>query len=91
MDKRVLNYKVIVDKEAINRKKHVYNAYCPALGLADYGKTIDEAITRITDLIQFHVESLMQKGHEIPIEKDFTTLITSVEVTSSPNAKFLPV
>lgn len=91
MEKKLLNYRVVVEKENVGKNKYIYNAYCPALGIADYGNTIDLAIKRITDLIQFHIESLIQEGHEIPVEKDVTTLITSVEVTSSPNAKYSQV
>lgn len=90
MEKKVLNYRIIVEKERIEDKKgkHVYNAYCTTLGVVDYGDTIDEAINRITSLIQFHIESLTQEGHDVPVEKDVTTVITSVEVKTPLHAKF---
>ena len=48
---------MIIEKEG---KK--YTAYCPSLGLADFGKTIDEAVKRIKELISFHLESLGEAG-----------------------------
>ncbi len=44
MNKKVLNYRVVVEKENVSKRKYVYNAYCPTLGIADYGNTIDLAI-----------------------------------------------
>ena len=53
MQKKVLNYQVIIEKEG---KK--FNAYCPSLGLADFGKTMNEAVKRIKSLMTFHMETL---------------------------------
>lgn len=83
MEKKVLNYRVIIDKEGSS-----YNAYCPKLGLADYGKTIDQAIERLTNLIKFHIESLAAIGEKIPLENGTTTVITSIAVPSLPSMKF---
>jgi len=58
MEKRILNYRIIIEPEKIGRKT-VNNAYCPTLGLADFGNSIDEAIQRIQSLIKFHIESLL--------------------------------
>lgn len=89
MEKKVLNYRIIVEKEKSDRKgKYVFNAYCPTLGIADYGNTIDQAIDRITSLIQFHIESLIEEKHAVPVEKDATTIITSIAIETSPDAKF---
>jgi predicted RNase H-like HicB family nuclease len=82
VETKILNYKI-----AIEREKKVYVAYCPALGLSDYGKTIDESLKRMKALIKFHVESLSALGHPVPVEKDATALITSVEVPLPSSVK----
>src|SRR3989344_591227 len=63
---KVLDYRVHIEKET-DGKKTVYNAFCPALGLADFGRTIDEALEHITDLISFHIETLTQLGRSGPM------------------------
>ncbi|OGM27155.1 hypothetical protein A3D00_05590 [Candidatus Woesebacteria bacterium RIFCSPHIGHO2_02_FULL_38_9] len=88
MEKKILNYRIIIEKEKVSNGKYVYNASCPVLGLADFGKTIDEAIKRITNLIKFHIESLTKLKYKVPIERETTTVITSVEIPTSQDTKF---
>lgn len=83
METKILNYKIVIEKE-----KNTFVAYCQALGLSDYGKTIDQALKRMKELIRFHVESLTESGYAIPVEKESTTLITSVEIPVSSSIKF---
>lgn len=87
---KILNYRINIDKERLG-KKTVYNASCPALGLADFGDTIDEALKHITSLIEFHLETLVELGQSIPVEKDTTSLITSVTVPLPRSAHFSAV
>lgn len=84
-------YRLVIEKEtsAGGKNRAVYNAYCPTLGLADWGATIDEAIAHITKLISFHIESLSVRGHRIPEERDMTTVITSVSVPMSVSKKLI--
>ncbi len=86
----IYHYRLVVEKEAVAGKKNrtVFNAYCPTLGLADWGSTIDIAITNITKLISFHIESLAAFGHRIPNEHDATTVVTSVSIPVSVSKKF---
>ena len=78
------NYRLIIEKGQMSKgKRAVYNAYCPALGIADFGGTIDGAIANITKLISFHVESLSEMGYLVPDERDATTVITSVSIPVS--------
>ena len=90
---RIQNYRLIIEKETMTGRKNRsgYNAYCPALGLADFGSTIDSAIANITKLISFHIESLVSLGHAVPNEYDATTVITSVSVPISLSKKFAHV
>ena len=79
---KVLNYRVHIEAEQVG-KKRVYNAYCPTLGVADFGNTIDHALKRVTDLIEFHIETLVKLDRKVPVEMDSTTVITSVTVPVS--------
>lgn len=79
MEKKVLNYRVIIELEKMG-KKTVFNAYCRSLGVADYGDSIDEAIKRIQSLMKFHIESLLEDGIEVPKENTDEELIMSTKV-----------
>lgn len=80
MQKQVLNYRIIIEPEKMG-KKIVYNAYCPILGLADYGDSIDEALKNIQALIKFHIKSLLEDGLEVPTENTVGEVITSTKVS----------
>lgn len=80
MQTRALNYRIIIEPEK-QGKKTIYNAYCPTLGLADYGDSIDEAIKNIKALVKFHVESLLAEELEVPQENTSEELITSTTVS----------
>lgn len=78
---RLRQYRLVIEKEQPRGKKRaIYNAYCPTLGLADFGSTIDSAVANITKLISFHIESLAELGYPVPDERDTTMVITSVSV-----------
>ena len=48
MQTQILNYRIIIEPEKQGRKT-VYNAYCPTLGVTDYGDSVDEVLKSITD------------------------------------------
>lgn len=80
MQKQVLNYRIIIEPEKMGRKT-VYNAYCPTLGLADYGDSIDQAFKNIQSLVKFHIESLLKDGLDVPSENTAEEVITSTKVS----------
>lgn len=80
MQKQVLNYRIIIEPEKMG-KEMAYNAYCPTLGLADYGYSIDEAVKNIRSLIKFHIECLLEDDQEVPRENTDEELITSTKVS----------
>jgi len=82
MKKTVLNYRVIIEPEQMG-KKIVYNAYCPSLGIADYGDTVEEALASIKDGIELAVESLEEEKKELPVDKITEQFITSVSITTN--------
>ncbi len=86
MEKNVLNYRVIIEPEKTG-KKIVYNAFCPTLGVADYGDTIEEVLSSIKDGIELAIESLLEEKKEVPKDNVDEQLIATVRITSS---KFSP-
>ena len=80
MQAKVLNYRIIIEPEK-QGKKTVYNAYCPTLGVADYGDSIDEAIKHIKSLIKFHIECLLEEKLEVPQENTAAEVITTTAVS----------
>lgn len=80
MQKQVLNFRIIIEPEKMGRKV-VYNAYCPTLGVADYGDSIDEAVKNIRSLIKFHIKCLLEDGQEVPTENTNDEIITSTKVS----------
>lgn len=69
--KRVANYTIIIEKQKrMGTNKICYVAYVPILGIAADADTIEEVEKEIKSLIEFHLESLVEEGEEIPIEKD---------------------
>lgn len=79
MQRKVLNYRIIIEPEKMGRKT-AYNAYCPTLGLADYGYSIDKAVKNSRSLIKFHIECLLEDGLEVPQENTEEELIMSTKV-----------
>ena len=58
MDKKVLNYRVIVEPDVrTGSGKPCFCAYCPTLGVADDGDTIDEALTNIKEGMELYLET----------------------------------
>lgn len=44
-------------------------AEIPALGIADYGKDLPEALTHLEEMLRFHLECLREEGKPIPEER----------------------
>ncbi|KXK07060.1 MAG: hypothetical protein UZ17_ACD001000176 [Acidobacteria bacterium OLB17] len=48
-----------------------FHAFVPALpGCHSQGSTLDEARANIAEAIELHVESMIEDGEEIPLEKE---------------------
>lgn len=65
MEKKVLNYRIIVEKEKQD-KGHLYVAYAPSLGISDFGTTVDKAVTHIEEAIKLYIETLADMSKPIP-------------------------
>lgn len=86
MQDKVLNYRIIVEPEK-QGKKTVYNAYCPTLGVADYGDSIDEVLASIKDGIELAIEYLVKEGKEVPVDAPEKGMIASAQVKAPAGAK----
>ena len=86
MDTKVLNYRIIVepDKQTGNGKPG-YTAYCPTLGVADDGDTIDKAISNLKDAIETYVESLISDKIPVPVDKTDSDIITTTQINVTGN------
>lgn len=91
METKVFNYRIIIEQEAVPRtKKAVYVAYCPKLGISDWGTTIDAALEHIQEAIECHVESLVKHKEEVPApdEETFMVTVANVRVPQITNIAF---
>lgn len=85
MDTNILNYRVIVEPDVrTGTNKPCYSAYCPTLGVADDGDTIDEAIKNIKEAIELYVEAMIEDGKEVPLDKVENSVITSIRIPLTP-------
>ncbi len=59
MQKEFLRYRIIVEGE-LHEGKIVYVAYAPSLGISDFGKTTDLAVSNIEKAISLYIETLAE-------------------------------
>ncbi len=80
MKQQVANYTVIIEKQKrLGTARDCYTAFVPILGIATDADTIEQVEKDINALIQFHLESLVGEGGEIPLETEHA-IITRSEV-----------
>lgn len=87
MEKKVLNYRIIIEPENYPDGTKVYAAYCPTLGISDYGDSIEDVLKSIKDGIELAIESLAKHKKEIPIDDVEDQIITSAKVNLPLNLK----
>lgn len=81
MQTKILNYRIVIepDKET-GTGKAVYAAYCPRLGVADDGKTIEEALANIRGAIEAYVESLIADKLPVPVDRPESDIMTTAQI-----------
>lgn len=57
--KKSYNYTIIIEKELQN-KKEVYVTHVPALGISDFGKTVEDALKNTEKAIKLYIETLSE-------------------------------
>lgn len=63
---KFFEYRVSVSRDA--ETGHVI-VEIPALGIADHGKDMPEALSRLEEMLRFHLECLHGEGKPIPEEQ----------------------
>lgn len=86
MQSNILSYRIIVEPEK-QGKRTVYNAYCPTLGVADYGDSIDEVLKSIKDGIELALECLVEEGKEVPVDAPEKSVVVTAQVKAPHGAK----
>lgn len=87
MEKNVLSYRIIIEKEKYEDGSNVYVAYCPSLGISDYAGTVEDVLASIKDGVQLAVESLAKEGKDVPIDHVEEQLITSTKINIPSGVK----
>ena len=87
MEKNVLNYRIIIEKEKYEDGSSVYVAYCPSLGISDYAETIEDVLASIKDGVQLAVASLAKEGKDVPVDHVEEQLITSTKINIPTGVK----
>lgn len=89
METKVLNYRIIIEPDKqTGTGKSGYTAFCPTLGVADDGKTIEQAIENVRNAIQVYVESLIADNLPVPLDQPEKDIVTTTFINIS--GKFQP-
>ncbi len=81
METTALNYRVIIEPdEETGTGKAGFTAFCPTLGIADDGATVEQALRNIKRLITFHLDCLVQEKQEIPSPDHEEGFVTTVRI-----------
>lgn len=60
-------FKVVIEADPFEDGRRAYHAYCPALqGTSTWGYTQEEALNNIREVIVMTLESMKEKGEEVP-------------------------
>lgn len=86
MEKKVLDYRIIIEPEKYPDGSIVYVAYCPSLSISDYGDSIEEVLKSIKDGIELAVYCLIKDKKEVPIDDLDQQIITSTKINIPLNA-----
>lgn len=87
MQRKVLNYRIIIEPELSEDGSTVYVAQCPTLDISDYGNSIEGVLESIKDGIELAVEYLAKDNKEIPTDLIEKQIITSTQVQIPSNNK----
>ena len=88
---KILNYRVIIEKEYYPDGTPVYTAFVPTLGVTDYGRTIDAVLKSLKDGIELVVECLTKEHKEVPVDNIEETIVVHTQVTAPKNTKLVKI
>ncbi|MEK7542491.1 MAG: type II toxin-antitoxin system HicB family antitoxin [Patescibacteria group bacterium] len=86
---KILNYRVIIEKEYYPDGTPVYTAFVPTLGVADYGPTIDKVLKSLKDGIELAIECLVEERKEVPVDKVEETMVVHTQVLAPKSARLV--
>jgi len=87
MGTKNLNYRIIIEKEKYEDGTSVYVAYCPTLGISDFGDTVESAKSNMHEAIQCHVEGLVKTGDDVPAPDPQDVFISQTQITVPKNIR----
>ena len=89
MKRKVLNYRIIVspDKQT-GTGKPGFTAFCPTLGVADDGDSIEEALVNVKGAIKDYVDSLVKDKQPVPVDEPEHDIVTTTQIDVSPRLQF---
>jgi predicted RNase H-like HicB family nuclease len=68
----------------IEKGKNNYSAYSPdVLGCVATGKTIEETISNMKEVLEFHIEGMLEDGETYPVPKTLNYYIETTDEISS--------
>ena len=79
---KTYSFKVVVEPDEDAQGNPAWHAYCPALerqGAATFGRTREEALKYINEVVQLVVESMIEHAEALPAEST-----EDVQVTVEP-------
>ena len=88
MENKVLNYRIIIEREPQKDGSCVYISYCPPLGISDFGKSVEEAKEHIHEAIECHIQGLTKLGELVPLPDMENSYISQALVSMPKNIKF---
>ena len=89
MKTKVLNYRIIVTPDTqTGTGKAGYTAFCPTLGVADDGNTVEEALRNVKGAIQTYVDSLAEDKQVVPVDHPQQDIVTTTQISVPPSLRF---
>ena len=89
MRTKILNYRIIVSPDTqTGAGGGGYTAFCPTLGVADDGDTIEEALKNVKGAIQTYVDSLVEDKQADPVDEPQQDIVTTTQVTAPVSLRF---
>jgi len=88
MEKKILNYRVIIEPdERTGTSKQCYTAYCPTLSIATDGDTIEEALKNIHEAILLRIDVLNEDNEIIPVDNIDQEIVVHTQVSAPKGIK----
>lgn len=88
MKTRILNYRIIVTPDTqTGTGKPGFTAYCPTLGVADDGNTIEEALANTKKAMEIYIESLAEDKQPIPVDNPEHDIVTTTQIKAPSSVK----